>query len=157
MPITLNSEQYGPMTALISLDYTPVKSKSKFMKAIVEMHHSYERQGQEKTRYIGSLISDNKLLEKSDGADVEDEAGKKGKWGFLNYLLGFITFGMVMYFMKLMKKNAPASSRGSKGGGLFGNKGGRGGGFGSKGGSRLGGGSGSRYGGGGGISRRGRR
>ena len=51
----------------------------------------------------------------SSAADGDEK--KKGS-GWLNYLLGLVTFGLVMYFMTMMRKK-----NGSGGGkGLFGNK-----------------------------------
>ena len=126
------------MTSLVSFDYIPIYSKSQLLKdtsdkaagsggdvqAIVKSLHEFS----EKAGQFGFM---------EEGSDGPKDG--KGGWGAsVNYLLGFITVGLVIYFMMLLRGNRGGSSGGwgsSRSGGLFGRKGGKAGGMpGSKGG-----------------------
>lgn len=70
------------------------------------------------------------MEEGADGPKL-GKGEKEGGWGVINYLLGFITFGLVVYFMILLRGNKGGGGTGWGGGnkgGLFGKKGKGGGG-----------------------------
>jgi len=116
------------MTSLVTVDYVPMYSKSQLVKdtadkaadsgsdvlTVVKSLHEFSEKA-------GSFAF---MEEGSDGPPSEKDKG----WGAINWFLGFVTFGLVIYFMMLLRGNKGGSSGGSwggsksKGGGLFGRR-----------------------------------
>lgn len=57
---------------------------------------------------------------------MDEKKEKSPLWKLLNYLLGFAAFGLIAYFMIQVKKSKAGANVSSRGGGMFGPKGGPG-------------------------------
>lgn len=158
VPVPHRNLEGKSTVSLVSLDYSPMPSKSKLfqseyknepdswtMESLRNMASYFHQLGQiglmddTGTSSIGyktsSTVTGDVVFSNLMNASKEETA--RGGWGMVNYLLGVIAFIMFAYLIKTMQKRAPA---GGKGGGFpgaagrWGSRGGRGGGLGARGG-----------------------
>lgn len=169
LPINHRGMDNRSTVSLVSLDYSPMPSKSKLfqsdyknerdsytMESLRNLASYFQQLGQiglmddSGTSSIGYKSSSTAAADAvfSNLMNASSEETARGSWTMVNYLLGIIAFIMFAYLIKTMQKKGGSSARGGGGGPKFGGRGGRAsgpfGGARGRGGGRLGGGSGRR-------------
>jgi len=170
IPINHRDLQGKSAISLVSLDYSPMPSKSKLfqseykteretftMESLRNLASYFQQLGQigimddSGTSSIGyktsSAVSADVAF--SNVINASKEESSRGNWAMVNYLLGAVAFVMFAYLIKTMqKKNSGGGGRGGGARGGSGRRGGRAGGpWGPSGRSTRGGGGSGRFGG----------
>lgn len=109
---------------LETIDFTPTGSRSLLTEQVSKV---LERQRANFTSdpiaYVTQLVSKERLSSIGDSDDENDD-GKPNKYAWMNKILGFICFLMLVYFVKVMRPKSHVSKGGGRGkndlGSLFG-------------------------------------
>lgn len=149
LPINHRDVDGKSKISLVSLDYSPMPSKSKLfqsgykqepepwrMESLRNMASYFQQLGQiglmddSGTSSIGYKTSSTVAADAafSNLMSASSEETARGSWTIVNYLLGVVAFLMFAYLIKTMQKKNPAPGRGGgRGGSMASRMGGRGG------------------------------